>query len=65
MIVFRENLYHAQEFQKQAHDKGVKSRSYAPGDKIWLKSKYIKLKQNRKLEVKFFTPFGVLYLFGK
>ena len=24
MIVCRENLYHAQKFQKQAHDKGVK-----------------------------------------
>ena len=34
IIVCRENLYHVQEYQKQAHDKGVKHRSYAPGDKI-------------------------------
>ena len=44
MIVCRENLHHAQELQKRAHDKGVKPRSYAPGDKVWLNSKYIKTK---------------------
>ena len=46
MIVCRENLHHAQELQKRAHDKGVKPRSYAPGEKIWLNSKYIKTKRN-------------------
>ena len=75
MIVCRENLQHAQELQKQAHDKGVKPKSYAAGDKIWLNSKYIKTKQNRKLEAKtkqnrklkakFFGPFLVLHLVGK
>ena len=44
MIVYQENLYHAQELQKQAHDKGVKPQSYASGEKIWLNSKYIKTK---------------------
>ena len=34
MIVCQENLHHAQELQKHAHDKGVKSRSYAPGKKV-------------------------------
>ncbi len=34
MIVCQENLHHAQELQKRAHDKSVKSRSYAPGDKV-------------------------------
>ena len=34
IFVCRENLHHAQELQKQTHDKGVKPRSYAPGDKI-------------------------------
>ena len=29
-----QNLLHAQELQKRAHDKGVKSRSYAPGEKV-------------------------------
>ena len=65
MIVCRENLHHAQELQKQAHDKGVKPRSYAPGDKVWLNSKYIKTKRNRKLEAKFFGPFRVLHPVGK
>ena len=65
MIVCRENLHHAQELQKRAHDKGVKPRSYAPGDKVWLNSKYIKTKRNRKLEAKFFGPFRVLHPVGK
>ena len=65
MIVCRENLHHAQELQKRAHDKGVKPRSYAPSDKVWLNSKYIKTKQNRKLEVNFFGPFRVLHPVGK
>ena len=34
MVVCQENLHHTQEFQKQAHDKGVKPRSYAPSDKV-------------------------------
>ncbi len=44
MAVYRENLQHAQELQKQPHDKHAKPRSYAPGDKVWLNSKYIKTK---------------------
>ena len=44
MIVYQENLQHAQELEKWAYDKGVKPRSYAPGDKVWLNSKYIKTK---------------------
>ena len=65
MIVCQKNLHHAQELQKRAHNKGVKSRSYAPGDKVWLNSKYIKTKRNRKLEAKFFGPFQVLHLVGR
>ena len=65
MIVCQENLYHAQESQKQAHDKGVKLWSYALGKKVWLNSKYIKTKCNRKLEAKFFGPFRVLHPVGK
>ena len=65
MIVCRENLYHAQQLQKQAHKKGIKLRSYALGDKVWLNSKYIKTKRNRKLEAKFFGPFRVLHPVGK
>ena len=65
MILCRENLYHAQKFQKQAHNKGVKPRSYGPNNKVWLNSKYIKNKQNQKLEAKFFVPFCVLHLVSK
>ena len=39
MTVCQENLHHAQELQKLAHNKGVKPKSYAPGDKVWLNSK--------------------------
>ena len=42
MDICQQNLLHAQELQKRAHDKSVKHQSYAPGEKIWLKSKYIK-----------------------
>ena len=65
MIVCRENLHHAQEFQKWAHNKGVKPQSYSPGEKVWLNSKYIKTKRNRKLEAKFFGLFQVLHLVRK
>ena len=61
MIVCQKNLYYAQELEKQANNKGVKSWSYAPGKKVWLNSKYIKIKHNQKLEAKFFGPFQVLH----
>ena len=65
MTVCQENLYHAEELQKRAYNKGVKPKPYAPGDKVWLNNKYIKTKRNRKLEAKFFGPFRVLYVVGK
>ena len=65
MIVCQEKLHQAQELQKRVHDKAIKPRSYAPGDKVWLNSKYVKTKQNRKLEAKFFGPFRVLHPVGK
>ena len=61
MLVCQENLHHAQELQKRAYDKGVKSWSYTFGEKVWLNCKYIKTKRNRKLEAKFFRPFRVLH----
>ena len=61
IIVCQENLHHAQELQKRAHDNGVKLHSYAPGKKIWLNSKYIKTKRNQKLGAKFFGPFQVFH----
>ena len=65
MTVCQQNLHHAQELQKRAHDKGVKPRSYAPGDKVWLSSKHLKTKRNCKLEAKFLGPFRVLHPVGK
>ena len=65
MNICQQNLLHAQELQKKVHDKGVKPQSYIPGEKVWLNSKYIKIKQNRKLETKFFGPFRILYPVGK
>ena len=43
----------------------MKPKGYAPGDKVWLNSKYIKTKQKRKLEAKFFRLFRVLHLLSK
>ena len=60
-----ENLYYAQELQKQAYNKSVKPKSYATGDKVSLNSKYIKTKQNWKLEAKFSGPFRVLHPVSK
>ena len=57
MTVCWENPHYARELQKRAHNKGVKPSNYVPDDKVWLNSKYIKTKQNWKLEAKFFGPF--------
>lgn len=65
LAVCRKNLQHAQDLQKQHHDMNVKLRSYAPDDKVWLNSKYIKTKRNQKLEAKFFGSFCVLRPVGK
>ena len=65
MIIYQKNLHNAQEFQKRAYDKDVKSRSYAPSEKLWLNNKYIKTKHNWKLEARFFKLFQVLYLVEK
>ncbi len=60
-----QNLLHAQELQKRANDKRVKSRNYAPSEKVWLNSKYIKTKKNKKRESKFFRLFWVLHAVKK
>ena len=65
MTICQQNLYHAQKLQKQAYNKGVKPQSYALGNKVWLSSKHLKTKRNRKLETKFLGPFWVLHLVGK
>ena len=65
MTVCQQNLHHAQVFQKRGHDMEFKPQSYAPDEKIWLSSKYLKTKRNHKLEAKFLGLFQVLYLVGK
>ena len=65
LTVCQENFHHAQELQKKAHNKDVKPKSYALGHKVWLNNRYIKIKQNQKLEAKFFRPFQVLHLVSK
>ncbi len=60
-----QNLLHVQELQKRAYDKGVKSHRYTPSKKVWLNSKYIKTKRNKKLESKFFGPFQVFHAVRK
>ena len=42
IVVYKQNLHHAQKLQKWAHNKRVKPQSYTPGNKVWLSSKYLK-----------------------
>ena len=65
MEICQQNLLHTQELQKRTYDKGVKPQSYAMGEKVSLNNKYIKTKQNQKLEAKFFGPFRILHPVGK
>ena len=65
MAVCQQNLYHAQELQKRAHNKGVKPQNYALGNKVWLSNKHLRTKRNCKLEAKFLGPFWVLHPVGK
>ena len=48
-----------------AYNKAAKPRNYTFSNKIWFKSKYIKTKQNQKLEAKFVRYFQILHLIGK
>ena len=61
MDICQQNLLHAQKVQKRAHNKSVNPQSYAPREKVWLNTKYIKIKQHQKLEAKFFCPFQILH----
>lgn len=65
MIVYKKNFQYAQRLQNQYYNKVIKPKSYTPSNKVWLNTKYIKTKQNRKLEVKFFKFFKVLHLVKK
>lgn len=61
MFDWQQNLLHAQEFQKQAYNKGVRPCRYGLSEKIQLNSKYTKKKQNEKLNTKIFNLFQVFY----
>ena len=61
MNVSHQNFLYVQDLQKRASDERVNLRSYTPGEKVWLNSKYIKTKRKQKLETKFFGPFQVLH----
>ena len=63
--ICQQNLLYAKKLQKKVHNKGAKPQNYAPREKVWLNSKYIKTKQNQKLEAKFFGLFQILHPVGK
>ena len=65
MTVCQQKLHHVKELQKRGHNKRVKPHSYAPGEKVWLNSKYLKTKRNHKLEAKFLGLFRVLHPIDK
>lgn len=64
-MFYCKNFYYPQKFRNQAHNKSTNPKSYVLGTKVWLNNKYIKIKQNRKLEAKFFGFFQILYLVDK
>lgn len=63
IIVCYKNFHHTQKLQKWIYGKGMTLRNYTPSNKFWLNSKYIKTKQNQKLEAKLFRPIHILHLF--
>lgn len=60
--MYRENLYHTHELQKQAYNEAIKPKGYVSDNKVWLNSKYIKTKHNYKLIIRFFGFFPILHL---
>lgn len=53
----KKNLHHDQEFHKQAHNKDVKAKSYAPCDKVWLNSKSYKTNKIENWSTNFLNFF--------
>ena len=62
---YKINLRDTQEPQTRYHNKSVKERTYMPRETVWLASRHIKTKQNKKLEDKFLGPFEVIESVGK
>lgn len=65
IVVCKNNLIYAQKRQKRFYDKYAKPRNWGVSEKVWLNSKYIKTKQKKKLESKFFDLFKILQPIGK
>lgn len=42
MLIYQQNLLYAQELQKQANNKSIKSCSYTLNEKVWLKVNILK-----------------------
>lgn len=63
--IYQQTLILVQKLQKQVYNKVVKLYSYTPIEKIWLNSKYTRIKQNCKFENKFFGPFYILHPVSK
>lgn len=65
MGVCKEAILAAQETQATYANRHRKSREYSVGDYVWLNTKYIRTKRNRKLEFKNFGPFLITHVIGK
>ncbi len=64
MGVCKDAILTAQQSQAEYADKHRKSRDYKVGDSVWLNTKYIRTKRNRKLEFKNFGPFLITDVVG-
>lgn len=54
IIICKKNLNYV---EKYVNNKSVKPKNYDYNKKIWLNNKYIKIKQNWKLDTQFFETF--------
>ncbi len=64
MGVCKDAILTAQQSQAEYANKHRKSRDYKAGDLVWLNTKYLKTKRNRKLEFKNFGPFLITDVIG-
>ncbi len=62
--VCKDAILAAQQSQEEYANRHRKSRDYKVGDRVWLNTKYIRTKRNRKLEFKHFGPFLITDVIG-
>lgn len=55
MLVCCNIIFYIQNLQKQVYNKGVKPKIYTFDDKVWMNSKYIKIKQSEANSQVFWT----------